>query len=225
MKTNKYDLDYRPTKKQKQFHQSDADEALYGGAAGGGKSKAIVMEALTRCLEYPNTVAYLFRRTYRELEDTLIAEALASIPNYLGKYKASSHIMHLINDSQIRFRHCNNENDVYQYQGTEMHHLFIDELTHFTEKSYNYLKTRLRVKSSLGFKPIIRATSNPGGRGHAWVKKRFVEPHMQGGSHIIDIYSPLIKKHKVLKIEFIPATVLDNPYLSEDYIFELETKP
>ena len=77
-------LDYRPTEKQRLFHRSAADEVLFGGAAGGGKSKAVVMEALLRCLEHPGTQAYLFRRTLRELDDTLVAEALRSIPRCLG---------------------------------------------------------------------------------------------------------------------------------------------
>ena len=67
-----YVLNYTPTPKQRLFHASDADEVLFGGAAGGGKSKAIVMDALFRCLKYPATHAYIFRRTYGELEDTVI---------------------------------------------------------------------------------------------------------------------------------------------------------
>ena len=67
---------YTPTPKQLLFHASQADEVLFGGAAGGGKSKAIVMDALFRCLTYPRTSAYIFRRTYSELEDTIIREAL-----------------------------------------------------------------------------------------------------------------------------------------------------
>ena len=71
-------IDYVPTPKQAILHSTDADEVLYGGAAGGGKSKACVMDALARCLYYANSHAYIFRRTFRELEDTVIAEAKAS---------------------------------------------------------------------------------------------------------------------------------------------------
>ena len=73
-------LAYQPTPKQALFHQSTADELLYGGAAGGGKSKAIVMEALIDALEHPGIHSYLFRRSYPELQDTLIKEALSSVP-------------------------------------------------------------------------------------------------------------------------------------------------
>ena len=79
------EIDYTPTQKQRLFHTSSADEVLFGGAAGGGKSKACVMEALILCLRHPETHAYLFRRSYPELRDTLILEALRSIPKGLGK--------------------------------------------------------------------------------------------------------------------------------------------
>ena len=69
-------LPYTPTEKQLLFHNAREDEVLYGGAAGGGKSTAVVMDAFLRCYRHPGSYAYLFRRTYRELEDTLIAEAL-----------------------------------------------------------------------------------------------------------------------------------------------------
>lgn len=89
-----------------------------------------------RCARHPGTVAYLFRRTYRELEDTLIAEAIRRIPAQVYRYSASAHEMRLVNGSCLRFRHCQNEADRFQYQGAEIHWLYIDELTHFLPKRF-----------------------------------------------------------------------------------------
>ena len=85
------DVGYRPTDKQARFHASTADEVLYGGAAGGGKSYAICWDAWMRCMKYPQTHAYLFRRTYPELEMTLVRTMQRIVPPSVGKYVASAH--------------------------------------------------------------------------------------------------------------------------------------
>ncbi|NLG25166.1 MAG: Terminase-like family protein [Clostridiales bacterium] len=218
-------LNYRPTPRQAMFHASAADEVLYGGAAGGGKSKAIVMEALLRCLEHPGTQAYLFRRSLRELDDTLVAEALHSIPTELGKYSQSAHDYRLLNGSVLRFRHLATAKDHLNYQGAEIHWLFIDELTHFPQASYEFLKTRLRAVRSLGIRPVARLTSNPGGPGHAWVKKYFVDAGPPGEVAPRTVKSGLLGRAQRRTVQYIPARATDNPYLSEDYVFELEQKP
>lgn len=218
-------IDYTPTKKQCMYHSSNADELLYGGAAGGGKSKATVMEALQLCLENPKTNAYLFRKTYPELRDTLIAEALSSIPQELGKYNESKHTFFLGNGSQIRFRHCNSDKDRFNYQGAEIHWLFMDELTHFSKVVYDYLKTRLRANIKLGIKPKTRCTSNPGGVGHGWVKSYFIDSGEPFKMQERKVVSTTLGKEKTIKVQYIPAYATDNPHITDDYIFELEQKP
>ena len=218
-------VDYKPTKKQLMFHRSAADIILYGGAAGGGKSAACVMDAFLRCLKHPGTHAYLFRRSYPELKDTLILEANRRIPRSIGRYKTGSHDMVLKNGSVLHFRHCLRENDKYNYSGAEMHWLYIDELTSFPKSTFDFLRTRCRAKELLGIRPIVRCTSNPGGVGHAWVKTMFVDSAKYYEMHEMEVFSEVLNETQTRRIQYIPAYATDNPHITKDYIFELEQKP
>lgn len=225
MRGLKLKLDYTPTKKQALFHQSSADEVLYGGAAGGGKSRAIVMEAAIDALEHSGVDSYLFRRSYPELESTLIAEAIRCIPKELYTYSKTSHDLKFQNGSTLHFRFCRSLDDALKYQGCEMHRLYIDELTHFTSEVYDYLKTRVRVPKKLGIKPKIRLTTNPGGVGHGWVKSMFIDGKVPFEIHSIRVKSEILGEERVVTRQYIPAYATDNPHLSSDYIIELEQKP
>jgi len=173
-------IDYRPQPRQMVLHACAANEILYGGAAGPGKSHALRFEALLMCLRVPGLQAYLFRRTMPELERNHIAPALLQFPREVGTYRASKTRFEFINGSCLSFCGCPREADVFSYQGAELHLLVIDELTSFTEFQYDYLRGRLRcaipVPAAYRHKiPGIVCASNPGGVGHAFVKARFVD--------------------------------------------------
>lgn len=217
------EVNYSPTPRQRAFHESREDEVLYGGAAGGGKTTAIVMDAFLRCARHPGTIAYLFRRTYRELEDTLLPEALRRIPRPLYRYSGQGHEIRLCNGSALRFRHCQKDVDRFLYQGAEIHWLYIDELTHFSQEVYEFLRSRLRARADLGVRPVVRATSNPGGPGHAWVKARFLDPMPPDTVRTERVEAAGVAGERTLR--YIPARVQDNPHLAPGYALELAAKP
>lgn len=183
------------------------------------------MDALFRCLKNPGTTAAIFRRTYQELEDTDIKEAQSSYPESIATYNAGRHEYRLVNGSKILFRHCENEADRFKYSGIEIQFLYFDELTSFEQVVYDFIKTRLRAKKSLGVVPIVRSASNPGNIGHGWVKKMFVDAGPYMSIQTQEIYSETLHKSKKIRTQYIPALAMENPFITDDYIFELEQKP
>ena len=97
---------YTPTERQRVFHSCPADIALYGGAAGGGKSEALLWEAFSYCLETPGDRALLLRRTFPELNRSLISRALAKFPRDLCKWVASEKSFYFKNGSVLEFGYC-----------------------------------------------------------------------------------------------------------------------
>lgn len=217
-------VDYEPTPKQRMFHASTANELLFGGAAGGGKSKAIVMDAFFRCLQYPGTKAYVFRRTYTELEDTIIQEMQRSYPKGVGRYNVSKHEWTFPNGSQILCRHCADIQSMYDYKGAEIQWLYFDELTSFPFQIYEFIRTRLRAPKILGVTPITRCASNPGDIGHGWVKERFVD----AGEYMALIpektHSQELNRYEITYKQYIPSLARENPHVTVQYIMELERK-
>ncbi len=205
-------LGYHPQPVQAALHACPAQEILFGGAAGPGKSHALRFEALLWCLRAPGLKAYLFRRTRGELEKNHVAPSREQFPPALGRYRAGQGRWEFHNGSSLSFCSCQRDADVYKYQGVEIHLLLIDELTAFSEFQYDYLRGRLRCSLDIPprwrrFLPRIVCASNPGGTGHGFVKARWVDfgpPYVRKKAP--DGEGGMVRCH-------IPGKVKDNPIL------------
>jgi hypothetical protein len=211
---------YRPFDRQQQFHDSTAKYRLFGGAAGPGKTTALLWEAISQSILWPGADTLLLRRTFPELESSLLAQFRRDVPRSMYKsYNESKHLVTWNNGSTTRFGHCRNENDVYQYQGAEFLFIGLDELTHFTLKQWQFLTSRNRCPMPGSFSCMAGAT-NPGNIGHAWVKALWVDRTPPAGFERFDLYDPR-------DYEFIRARLDDNPIYANDaeYRRTLETLP
>lgn len=190
------------TKKQKLFLGAEESEVLFGGAAGGGKSYGQVVDALIFALKYPGSRQLILRRTFAELDKSLIRTALSLYPRGFYTHNSSSHTGKFKNGSIIDFGYCAAESDVYQYQSAEYDCIRFDELTHFTEAQYVYLISRVRGAND--YPKQIKSSTNPGGVGHSWVKARFVDPSEPGAAFVGE---------DGMKRIFIPSLLDDNGFL------------
>ena len=150
------DLSLKVSPRQAEFIKTHATEVLFGGAAGGGKSYGQLIDALLYALRYPGSKQLIFRRTYPDLEKSLIRVSLGLYPQSIYSYNASTHTGRFKNGSLIDFGYSASENDVYQYQSAEYDVIRFDELTHFTEFQYVYMLSRLR-----GISPAFSRISPP----------------------------------------------------------------
>lgn len=211
---------------------STATEMLYGGAAGGGKSHLMRSAAIAWCTAIPNLQVYIFRRLSDDLHKNHM-EGPTGFPVLLSewindgfvKINWGKNFIEFWNGAKIHLCHCQYEKDRFKYQGAEIHVLMIDELTHFTEVIYRYLRGRCRLGALkvpvefLGLFPRIVAGSNPGGIGHNWVKKTFIIP----AAPMLIVQQS--KSEGGMRRQFIPARLDDNPTLAEsdpDYVDRLE---
>lgn len=217
-------IEWSPTRKQETFLTlpDSIFEALYGGAAGGGKTEAIYMLPLVRGWHHhPKYKGIVLRRSFPELEREIIIRSKQWYLSTGAKWNETKKFYTFPAGGVQMFGHCEHEKDITKYDGVEYNYAGWDELTHFTEYQYLYL-TASRVRSSSSELPaIVRAGTNPGNIGHKWTRKRFVEPSHNGMKVLVD-------KRTGLKRIFIPAFVDDNKYLMDNdplYLAKLELLP
>lgn len=209
-----------PNEKQALFLTDTHKYIGFGGARGGGKSWAVRVKAVLLCLNYPGIKVMIIRRTYPELQENHIIPLCEMLHCHaedrtqrVASYNDSKKHITFPNGSRILFRYCDNEKDADRFQGTEVDVLFVDEATHQSEEKMDKLSACVRGVN--GYPKRIYYTCNPGGVGHAWVKRLFVDRQYKPGENPDD-YS------------FIRSLVRDNLALMQadpEYVRKLEALP
>ena len=210
----------RPSEKQLRFLTDEHKYIAYGGARGGGKSWAVRVKAALLCIRYAGIKVMIVRRTYPELQENHIFPLCELLHVYdedgekrLALYNDQKKHIVFPNGSRILFRYCDNDADSQRFQGTEVDVLFVDEATQQSEERMDRLKACVRGVNS--FPKRVYCTMNPGGEGHGWVKRLFIDRQYREGEDPAD-YS------------FIPALVTDNAALMRadpDYVRKLRALP
>lgn len=212
---------FRLHPKQSRAFNTKATEILYGGAAGGAKSHLMRVVAIALAVAVPGLQIYLFRRVREDLIKNhmegptgfraMLASWLGAECNVIGDDE-----IRWDNGSRIYLCHCQHERDRFKYQGAEIHVLLIDELTHFTEVIYRFLRSRVRIPATLeipdefnGLLPRILCASNPGGIGHQWVRSTWIDPKPS-----YEIWRTSDEEGG-FKRQYIPAKLEDNPSLDQ----------
>lgn len=181
-------------------------EALYGGAAGGGKSDAL-LRAAVQFADVPGYRALLVRKTYPQLAgaDGLIDRSKQWLTGK-ATWNENRHRWTFPSGAVLEMRALHRKDSHYDFQGLDYDFIGFDELTHFDEEQYLYLFSRLRKLETSQIPPRMRSASNPGGRGHSWVKRRFIDKLPRPDD-------PDDTPERCRARIFIPAKVRDNPGL------------
>ena len=196
---------------QTDFLAAGEKDVLYGGAAGGGKSFAMIVDPLRYCHKKAHR-ALILRRSMPELRE-MIDKSRELYPQAFpgAKFREVEKLWNFPSGAKVEFGFLERDADVYRYQGQAYSWIGFDEITHLpTEFSWNYLASRLRTTDP-EIQTYLRCTANPGGVGSHWVKKRYIEPSEHNKS---------FAGNDGLTRKFIPAKLADNPYLANDGVYE-----
>lgn len=221
---------WKPQERQRIFMSRPENEALYGGAAGGGKSDCAVAEAL-RQVNIPHYRGLILRKTYPQLSEIVDRSREIYAPSFPdAKYNEQKHCWIFPSGAKIYFGAMQHTKDRTNYQGKRYDFIDFDELTHFTWDEYSYLFSRNRPNGP-GTRCYIRAQANPGGIGHGWVKERFITPAPPMTTIYDDVKivfpdgrSEIRRRSRI----FVPSSVFDNKILMEndpEYITRLASLP
>lgn len=203
------------------------DFVLYGGQAGGGKSYAIIVDALYYAEKYKGSKQLILRESFPELERSLIMVSQQIYPTEVAQYDASNHKWYFYNGSIVEFGYLDSDESVQKYQSAEYDRIFIDEGSHMSEYRIRYMKSRVRGANN--YPKQMKICTNPGGPGHRYLKKAFeigVEPPYEVRYYYIGTDENGKKLYESRC--FIPATVYDNKALLEkdpNYIKNLMQLP
>jgi hypothetical protein len=225
-----YKIIWSPQTRQQIMMSRSEFEALYGGAAGGGKSDYLIAEAL-RQVHITHYRAIIFRKTIPELEDLISrSHELYKSAFPKAKYNENKHAWKFPSGSIIYFGSMQHTKDRIKYQGRHFDFVGFDELTHFAKEEYEYMFSRAR-SSGPGLRVYIRSTANPGGPGHPWVKARFISAAKPETTIVsrMSINTPDGRKIEMTKDRiFIPSSIFDNKALMDnnpEYIASLAMMP
>ena len=197
--------------KQMAFLLANWKYTLIGGSKGGGKSHACRAKTFDTAQAFPGSRGLYLRKTFPEVRENAIDPMRTEIPQALYEYHSVDHIMKFWNGSTIRFASCEHEADVFKFQGLEYDYECFEELTQWEEKHFRLIANCLRTRMP-DMRPFAFGSCNPGGVGHAWVKRLFINRDFRGNENPEDY-------------GIIRANVYDNPWLLEhnpDYLQNLQ---
>lgn len=205
----------KPYPPQVRFLEAKARYIGYGGARGGGKSEAARMKAVLLALRWAGIQILFLRRHLNDLRENHVYP-LIKLLNGVAVYREQNKEFLFPNGSRVILGYCAAEKDILQFQGQSYDVIFLEEATQFTEWQYDNIKLSNRPSGLCkGFRPRMYFTCNPGGVGHGWVKRLFIDRDYKNSERAEDFI-------------FIPARVYDNKFIMEndpDYVRTLENLP